>query len=64
MTKIKNKGDRIMINDLIQVLITFYILIGMFVASGLILIVIMIIVTAITKDKSYFRKKIDNYINR
>ena len=53
-----------MINDLIQVLITFYILIGMFVASGLILIVIMIIVTAITKDKSYFRKKIDNYINR
>lgn len=53
-----------MINDLVQLIITLYILIGMFAASGLILIVIMIIVTAITKDKSYFRKKIDNYINR
>lgn len=53
-----------MINDLTQVLIMMYILIGMAIVGSLFLIIVMMIVTAITKDKAYFRKKIDRYINQ
>lgn len=48
-----------MIGNLTQVFFMMFVLSGMIVVSGIVLITIMVIVVTVTGDKCYFKKKIE-----